>query len=439
MTDGNGYMTGFQPDQVNLADMKDAGVKIILIGDGMSGKTQILVTFGKLLLNFLQKIYEAKENSYEQDDTLIQKLSEQHGFFLRYGKINWNILAVSLDSETIGFEDFEYVFPYVWKGHTYKIKFLGNDVGGQNIFDHFRSVLGKIASPDDNLIVVFDKSRELSCYNSMEQIKKVRGGMTSEKKWYKGSNLSRMFLCGNKTDLAEHIQEQQWRDRVLQSLISKILYASNYGVGEYYLQSLVSKEGKERIIKYKIENNRITFPDLEVLIYFSIRESDSEYGKQMMSEVNTKALAREIAARIVFNQKITEIGKQDAQLDQIFDNFCSILYRNRPLAMQYTGGIGNVQLIEEEEPTFFGRVREKWGEFGATLPITKEAVESALTRAASAGELLAEMGDFFYTNALSGNGIMEMMDSIIQETLTKIEDPSFKEKRMPMKRKIKKF
>ncbi|MHA2247575.1 MAG: hypothetical protein ACXADY_21685 [Candidatus Hodarchaeales archaeon] len=435
-------MAGFQPDQVNLAEMKDEKVKLILIGDGMSGKTQILVTFGKLIMDYLQKIYllsnEASENGL--DDALLRKWSNQHDFSLRYGNIKWNVLTVSLDTETIGFEDFEYAFPYIWNGVTYKIKFSGNDVGGQNIFNHFRSVLGKIAGPNDNLVVVFDKSRELSCYNSMEQIKKVREGMISEKNVLQESNLSRMFFCGNKIDLLEHIQAQKWRDRVLQSLMSKILCTSDYGEGEYYLPSLIGDKEKERDIKYKIENNRITFPDLEAIIYLSIKESDSEYGKQMMGDINTKALAREIAAQLVFKQKIDELKNQKSQLDQIFENFCSLLFRDRPLAMQYSGGVREGPL--EDDSAYFGRMRKKWGDFGATLPITKEIIDFSLTRATTADNLISKMtkfGNLFNTNALSGEGIIEMIDFIIQETLKKNEDPNSTQKIIPKKRKIKKF
>ena len=49
--------TGFLPNQVNLTEMKDITVKIVLLGDGMSGKTQLLLTFGNLVLNYLYKIY----------------------------------------------------------------------------------------------------------------------------------------------------------------------------------------------------------------------------------------------------------------------------------------------------------------------------------------------------------------------------------------------
>ena len=311
---------------------------------------------------------------------------------------------------------------------------MGNDVGGQNIFDHFRAVLGKMVGPDDNLIVVFDKSRELSCYNSIEQIKKVLGIVTTHRRWSDESIQSRIIYCGNKIDLEKHIQSQKWREVILESIMNKIANVSTHGSGEYSFPSLMGENEKERVVKYKIENNQITFPDLEALFYNTIRESDNEYGTKLMSEVNTKALCREIAAQLVYAMKTLEMQEEPTQVEHLWKKFRSMLFQSRPLVIQYSGGFQ-----QNDEISYYGRVRDKWREFGLNLPISKEAIATTLHRTASAGELLGKMGDYFDTNALSGNGIMKMMDSIIQETLAKFEDPNLQDKRRLIKRKVKKF
>ncbi len=434
METGPAHISGFQPDYIDLTAMEDAVINLMFIGDGMSGKTQILIIFAKLLLEYLQKIYSLSNKLTETDSQtstpLFQKWAKKHSFNFRYGRIKWDINTVSLDTETVGLESFEYVFPYLWNNKTYRIKFLGNDVGGQNIFDHFRKVLGKMVGPDDNLIVVFDKSRELSCYNSIEQIKEVLGTTHEGDE----SSLSRIIYCGNKVDLEKHIQSQEWGEMILESITKKFTDVTNHGMGEYSFPSLIGKDEKERVVKFTIENNQIAFPDLEALLYNTMRESDSAYGTKLMSEVNTKALCREIAAQLVYTEKTMEMQEDPVQVQQLWERFKAILFQSRPLAIQYSGGAQ-----QDEEKTSYEHVRDKWGEFGMNFPIQEEAIRDALYSMANAGKLLDEMGAFFNTNALSGSGIIKMIDSIIQETLTRLEDPSSPDRKRLMKGKIMKF
>ncbi|MHA2248458.1 MAG: hypothetical protein ACXADY_26150 [Candidatus Hodarchaeales archaeon] len=449
--------TGFIPNEVNLDEMKDITVKLVFIGDGMSGKTQILITFGEMIISYLQKVFSITsdpnrkldaENNSEHIETLLdsnshpitssfQKWAEKQEFFILYGRTKWDLTAISLDTETIGLEDFQIVFPYFWNDNTYRVKIVGSDVGGQNIFDHFRSVLGKIAGPDDNMIVVFDKSRALSCYNSITQINNVIGEMTSGRRWHQDSKFPRIIYCGNKIDLEEHIQTQEWSASIIQLLNQKITKCSKCGKGKYYLPSLVGEEKEERTIKFEIVEDKISYPDWESLVYTSIVSSDKEYGTPLMSEVNTKALAREISSQLIYNRRISESEKQDIQLEEIWSDFGSLLFQRRPLAMQYSGGIEHVE--SEGYNDSLVRVREKWSDYDVLLPISQEEIEEALVATASASGFLSEIGDFFYTNALSGNGILKMMDSIIQKTMIKIDDPSFQKKRTETKRRIKKF
>ena len=425
--------TGFQPELVNLTEMKEVVATSIFIGDGMSGKTQILITLGKLLLEYLQKIYQISKTNNPSLEAESQEFSkslrtwaEGYGFFLRYGKIKWNIMDVSLDAETVGLEDFEFIFPYVWKGQTYKIKLQGNDVGGQNIFDHFRAVLGKIVSPEDFLIVVFDKSRQLSCFNSINQIKSIIENR---------SDFPRIIYCVNKIDLEEHIQATTWREGVSKSILQEIESISYSHQGEYSIPSLVGKE--EKSIRYKIENNRLTFPDLEAIIYNSIRSSDSKYKTQLMSEVNTKALSREIAAQISYSKKADNIGNQNDHLGELWSDFKDLLFQYRPLAIQYS--MKSDLARKEEDSDIYGRIREKWLYFAVNLPIPEELVMLAIEKAGSAGDFLSEMEAVFDTNALMGSGILKIIDHITQEALIKIGESSIQKTKEPIRRQFRRF
>jgi len=242
-------LTGFKPNEVNLNDMIDAEVKkCVIIGDGMSGKTQMILTFSKQLIAYLHKIYSIspgkqllKEPVLQQADAKLaeemftispgfQKWAEKYNFLIQYGPSKWNLSSVSLDTETIGFEDFYFIFPYVWKGRTYRISLTGSDVGGQNIFDHMRNVLGKIAGSNDMLIVVFDKSRALSCWNSVNQVRSVIGEKISSQDAY-SSNIPRVVYIGNKIDLEEHIRTHKWKGDLLRSFMKRVNNALNYGKG----------------------------------------------------------------------------------------------------------------------------------------------------------------------------------------------------------------
>jgi len=450
--------TGFQPKHIDLAEMVNVDVKkVVIIGDGMSGKTQTLITFGKKILAYLQRIYSSRsilERSISEDsglevameafgdkyviDPAFLSWAERYSFLIRYGSNKWNIMSISLDTETIGFEDFQFVFPYVWNNKTYRINLFGSDVGGQNIFDHFRTVLGKIAGAKDILLVVFDKSRALSCWNSIEQVQKVVGDKISEHGLGQ-SNIPRIIYVGNKIDLEEHINKQGWQDNVSSSFMKQISQASAYRKGVYQLPSLVGRKGVERNFQFKIENNLLHFPDFEALVYNAIREADLDYQK-IMTDVNAKAIARESAAQFVFQRKIeekeTEAGT--GTVITILEDLGKLLFQRRPLAMQYSGGIEQIHETTSDNNSF-GRVRAKWINYKVNFnQLTKENMNFALESAANAKNLLTtDIGEIFHTNALVGTGIMALWDSIIQEKLK--ETTVLREDKKLKKRKIRKF
>jgi hypothetical protein len=248
--------------------------------------------------------------------------------------------------------------------------------------------------------------------------------MTSENE----SNLSRIVYCGNKIDLEKHIQAEEWREGALNTIMNKLTDIMNNGKGNYSFPSLM-EEKEEQLVKAEITNDQVPFPDLEAFIYNAIRESDGKYKTDLMSEVNTKALCREIAAQLIYNQQVTIL--EEEQAEQVWDDLRTALYQTRPLAVQYSVG------EHDDESAHLNQVRERWHKFGLNLPITSEDINFALHRTANAEELLMEMGDRFDTNALSGYGILQMLESIIQETLKKLKDPG--QRKRTVKRELKKF
>lgn len=431
--------------------MKEVTVKIILLGDGMSGKTQILLTFGKILLNYLNEIYMHYDDLYVGEEGLRKNehkksnynFSEEakilsidflswvnsHSFSIEYGDYMWDLSLMNLQTETIGIEDFQFIFPYVWNNTTYKVCLKGNDIGGQNIFDHFRAVLGKIAKPCDNMIVVFDKSRRLSCYNSIEHINEVLGKSAFSKN-QKNSDQIQFWYVGNKIDLEKHINTQNWRKGIIDFLRKSVNTISSFTI-----PSLLD-EGEEKLVYFNVTDLGITFPDLEALIYNAIRYSDEKYQTPIMSEVNTKALAREITAQLVYDQKIKEINKKDnLQNNKWLERFKSLIFEQRPLALQYLRGMSVFQKLEIFDDSY-ERIRSKWIGYEVNFPTIRENIEIAISNAGKADEILNEMPSNFSTNAILGTGVRELFDSIISKTIL---DSSLRVTKKSVRKRIHRF
>ncbi len=444
------HFTGFQPKQVDLKDMQDRSLKkIILIGDGMSGKTQIILTFGQLVINYLKKIFQNQSESY-RDRIFLGKAEvalgsfeeeltpeflawvEKNGFIVQYGRVSWDLVKnISLDTETIGFEDFKMIFPYIWRGQTFRVSIEGVDVGGQNIYDHFRSVMGKLAGKNDLVLVIFDKSRAFSCWNSIEQIKKLldeKSGTTE--------HVPTILYVANKVDIEEHIRSQKWRSETQRALIDMVKLALNYGKGSYSLPSLISKSRQEIKFTFQILNDSLPFPDFEAFIYNVIRKNDFSYPNTM-TDVNTRAIAREIAAQIVFDQKVVH-NQSDTFMISVMEDFGSLLFQRRPLALQYGGAIEYTSEKSERDP--FLRVREKWNNYTCTLSsLNSESIDSAIKAAGNARVFLAQMGTFYSTNALNGLGIIELFETIIKKKLEENVVISTDRPEGVIRRKIKRF
>lgn len=427
--------------KINLVEMKDVSIKLVLLGDGMSGKTQILIAFGKIITDHLKQLYqlhnknpevmnERKEFNNDGSKTKFIRWAKKHGFIVEYGNHLWDLSSISLDLETVGLEDFCIIFPYVFEETTYRIKLHGNDLGGQNIFDHLRAVLSKITTPDDNMLVVFDKSRRLSCFNSIQHIKEVTEEKISDK-LNLNKNLPKFWIIGNKSDLENHIKTGNWVELISENLLNKLQTTTSHS-----LPSLISSEKGENIIRYEIKNNRVTFPDLEALVYNSIRESDEEYGSDLMSEVNTKALAREIIAQLIHIQRFNNSNDEKLnQRDNDLKEFNNLIFAQRPLALQYARSIGILHNNKISDISY-DRVRKTWQEYNLNYPIDQTIIKKAIKYAGETDQVLSLMGDHFSTNAIKGDGIKELFSAIIQ---CNIQEFSSKPSKKSEKRRFSRF
>ncbi|MFW9906242.1 MAG: hypothetical protein ACFFFH_18120 [Candidatus Thorarchaeota archaeon] len=428
--------TGFLSNDVNLEDMKEIFVKIILLGDGMSGKTQILLTFGRIILKYLKDLY-FKSNISNESSVGSKEISSfdvdfldwvnSYNFLIEYGDSRWNLSNISLQTETIGIEDFKFKFPYLWNNQTYEVSLKGSDLGGQNIFDHLRAVLGKIAIPDGNMIVVFDKSRYSSCRNSLEHVKDATSG-----KSLRDEDTIRFWYVGNKSDLEQHINNQNWRDKIINVFFQ--IMSSNK---KYSIPSLLDK--KEEIPIYLITNdNRIPFPDLEALLYNAIRTADESYQSPLMSDINAKALAREIAVQLICYQRMKNTQVKYFNEDQWWTQFKSLIFQQRPLAFQYLRGFSAFQPLETYL-SLHERVRAKWIGYEATSPIKYEEIQSAFIKAGEGNRILEKMPLYYSTDAIMGIGVLELFSSIISETISAVQNPNFSRKKRLSRNVIKKF
>ncbi|MHA1227189.1 MAG: GTPase domain-containing protein [Candidatus Hodarchaeales archaeon] len=443
--------TGFQPANIDTSNMIDIDVKkIVFIGDGMSGKTQIILTLSRLITIYLVKIFSKSRTKGSSGDDFLHvvdaalgndslSLSEsfkdwalKHKFLVKYGRSAWDeINSVTLDTETIGFEDFKFSFPYLWKGMTYRVNFSGADIGGQNIFDHFRNVMGKLANKGDIILVVFDKSRAFSCWNSIEQIKTIISDKSSME------NMPKIFYIGNKIDLEEHIRTQNWRASLQRQFLNKLKSVKDFGKGVYHVPSLVGSTNQERKVNYKICDQKMSFPDLEAFIYNCIRGFDNLYNKTM-TDVNCRAIAREIAAQLVFDQQI-ESDQSEDNMVEVMKKFGYLLFQRRPLAIQYSGGIEYTSSGSEGDS--FSRVRDKWRDYALDISkVTPNKVEAAIMAAGNSRSFLKQMGGFHSTNGLTGEGILEILDFTIRDKIESAEkQPDKNQTYQVIRRKIKRF
>ncbi|MFX0090389.1 MAG: hypothetical protein ACFFBD_01405, partial [Candidatus Hodarchaeota archaeon] len=303
---------------MDLNIMKDLKIKIIAIGDGGSGKTQIFKTFAqgvKEAIELLFDKYMAEQNqiSYQkwyenQRDELTATFEDIIG--LKTGREDYyrwlerkklptpriwtnvhkfttgDVEKKSTDIATGALEQFQMCFPYQKDGSTYRVMLEGFDFGGQNVFDHIRNIYQQLSKPGDITLTVFDSTRLTSCRNSVNHInnfidKIKEQALTGQKL------MPTIITVSNKEDLLEYISSSEWQNGFTFTLMQKLSGLSQKTSVTYTLPYLREEHNKtERIITAPIINGQINYADIESIIYETIRKFDTEYLSGRMTDVN---------------------------------------------------------------------------------------------------------------------------------------------------------
>ncbi len=133
------------------------------------------------------------------------------------------------------------------------------------------------------------------------------------------------------------------------------------------------------------------------------------------------------------------IQKKDNDIqDEWWDNFNTLIFKQRPLALQYARSVGVFQHKGISDDAY-DKVRHEWQNYYLNSTMIYQNIGEAINRITETDQILSQLGDFFSTNAILGDGIKELFDAIIIRDLQKlIEGEGGKNKRVA-KRKIRKF
>ncbi len=409
--------------------MPTVKVNIILLGDGMAGKTTIMKKFSELLYLKYARQYEyfLQENGvlsyrdwmdWQRQEHLEneEELDLSYTSYFDWASWQYNLikfdewlrdLGVNLQSYmekdtsvgTVGLDTIDLKFPHQHGA----IHLTGYDLGGQNIYDQIREVITGLASPETFLVTVFDSSRLTSCEHSVRQL---TTNLENIRKRQKG--LPRIVIVFNKIDLKQHLKDPQWQTSAVNYLYSFLKRVRSTSI-TYSVPNLVIK-GKMHTFTLS-PDDFIGFEHLEALIYHSFCINESEFGQPPLTEDNAKAVARELAVQLLLLQH------DDAEY---YNRLSQEIFAMRPLAVQYLGGLA---MVKDKSPAStttesLMRLREKYRGFELDLrELTPSMVLKALKNSLKTEELetmIKEQGfPIFYTNALNGVGIMSLFNYLI--------------------------
>ncbi len=436
-------------------------IDLILIGDGMSGKTSILKKYADLVLQQFTSKYE--QYLTERGAPSFTRWKQEQEMMLPALEILEKEFTARLNEEVIYPQKryFEWAANSVnaikfeeWLQHlgvdlgkhlvadtsvptlgmdTITIKypskddiihFSGYDLGGQNIYDQIREVIAGLAKPDSFIVTVFDSSRFLSCENSIQQL------LSSLKKFELKEYIPTIIGVFNKIDLQEYMMSEQWQNFTAEYL-SNTLKELTLKELKYRVPNLLFKGQIREVILPT--SDMIGFEHLEALIYDRIKQREPLFGKPPFTEVNAKAIAREIAAQLLVHQNPDPT---------YYEKLKKLLFEQRPLAVQYIEGIklsgpATKELGEKES---LRKLRKKFE--GFELQLTKDTISTAtlkeiLVNCTSTQDIEAALKDrgypTFQTNALDGTGIQELFAFMIEKKKEMI--PLVKKQRQQVKRR----
>ncbi len=407
-------------------------VNIILLGDGMAGKTSIIKKFAELLyLRYARQYeqfllqngipsYEDWLNDQELPHHSDDKTKLSYSSYFNWAAWQYNLirfdewlkdLGVSLKSYvgkdttvgTIGLDTIDLAFPH----QTGAVHVTGYDLGGQNIYDQIREVMTGLSTPETFLITVFDSTRLMSCEHSVRQLTS-----NLEKIKKKQQGLPRVIIVFNKIDLKEYLKSHQWQQFTVHYL-HDILMAVRHRSLTYVVPHLVMK-GKTQAFRIG-PDDYIGIEHLEALIYHAFSKNDPNFGLAPFTEDNAKAMAREIAMQLLL------IQNDDANY---FNRLAELMFAMRPLAVQYIGGLA---MVKGKSPratsqNSLAQLRRRYQGFelhlrDLTPEMLSKAVRNALRTDGLENAVKAQGFPIFHTNALNGVGIMQLFNHLITKSL----------------------
>ena len=412
--------------------------ELILIGDGMSGKTSLLkkiaeIAYQEIVQEFeryvrqknLPTFHEWLKSKKETElSAALEQLGDKEYTFTDYLKWlqqnnvsleHWmktnhytldKLLQKETNVATAGMDTFNIIFPFRGK----KINFKGYDLGGQNIYDQIRQIIAQIAKKDNFLLIVFDSTRFFSCQNSIRHLKEV-----IEKKQEKEEALPFLVAIANKIDFHQYLlNSPQMIDNLSNKIYEALENVKTKGM-TYRVPHLLQKNAQREITIEK--TTLLGFEHLEALIYYVISTNyGSEFNKSPLTEDNAKSFSREVAMQLILHQH-----REDYR--EFYDKVSQLVFAQRPLAVQYMTGLDVADDgIERPSITMLNKLRKRYQgiELDLTSPdinqvLIKKMILYAINTQPIFDSIKEITNHLLYTNALNGDGVPELISLIINQ------------------------
>ncbi len=381
-----------------------------MLGDGLSGKTTLLKAIATeiALLEYEHYLREKKQKIPNEVTNLdIMLKDSEYDSWLREKNPNvHSYLHTNLKTGTLGIETINFLLKD--PKHNGVIKLKGYDLGGQNIYDHLRKVLSGLATLRTKLIAVFDSTRRMSCKNSLRQIKQQLSIIRSKQQ----TNNPFIFVF-NKIDLKEILSDTAFQEKFSKSVMNRFDALKRHGLTLNIPHLLDSSQ----FITIQLpKSDEIGFENLEAIIYDTFRQEFIPKHRDIITEENAKALARELAYLLMKDSNGLEGTETLLRLEQI-------IFAERPLALQYLKNLVlNSDKKNLELKDYLQLLRMRYEEFVIDLKdVTSERIKSLLELSLHIEPILKEVqatykGPMFRTNALGREGIRELLHHLIEHS-----------------------
>ncbi len=403
-----------------LKESKEHSIEIIMLGDGLSGKTTLIKAFAMEIaldeyhLHLNQPLND--DTTPDQDDIMSKLLQDQ--VFLDQLRLEnpglHEYLFKDIRTGTMGMETIN----FRWKcGPKEIIQLSGYDLGGQNIYDHLRRILAGLATPKTRMITVFDLSRRLSCENSLKQIQ-------NQLKLFKKSQFTEnsFIFVFNKIDLYDLLKSEQFREAFVECVRDKFTTLLETGL-ELYIPTIL--DPSEHITIRMPRDSIIGFEYLEAIFFDVFRSQFISRYQGVLTPENARALSRELAFHLLKNYHETvQLTSPNDDSAAPLERLKQILFSERPLAFQHVHEIVlNAEKKHLKEKDLFNLLRMKYEGCEIDLKhVTAESIKNILDRAVNVEPVIKRVQQFnskamFKTNALKQQGIRQVLNHLIETSI----------------------